>query len=49
MTVVRGWRLMRWLGGILGLIMVGKVYRYESENSLETCGSAVGSHNGGRR
>ena len=49
MTVVRSGRLMKWLGGILGLIMVGKAYRYESENSLEICGSAVGSHNGGRR
>ena len=41
MTVVRGGRLLRWLGGILGLIMVGKAYRCESENSLEICGGAV--------
>lgn len=40
MTVMRGGRLMRWLGGILGLIIVGKAYRCEREreSGLEICG-----------
>ena len=35
MTVVRSERLMRWLGGIPGLIMVGKAYRCESEETVK--------------
>lgn len=35
MTVVRSGRLMRWLGGIPGLIMAGKAYRCESEETVK--------------
>lgn len=50
MTVMRGGRLMRWLGGILGLIIVGKAYRCERErereSGLEICGNGTRSYNG---
>ena len=49
MTVVRSGRLMRWLGGIPGFIMVEKTYRYESGSGLEMCENRVRSHNCGRR
>ena len=46
---MRGGKRLTGTGGILGLIMVGKGYRYESDNSLGICESVTGSHNGGRR
>ena len=35
MTVMRSGRLRRWLGGIPGLIMVGKAYRCVSEETVK--------------